>query len=211
PSAGLHADEVERLVEALRVLVRAGGTVVFVDHDLALIAAADHVIELGPLGGARGGELVFCGSPRQLPTTEPARGRARAAARGPAHRATARPAPSPPPCSLSVVGAREPTLQDLHVVAPHRKLSVVTGPSGSGKSSLAFDVIFAEGQRRFLETLTPYARRFLPTMPRPHVDSVTGVPPSVALEQRTTRIGARSTVATVTEVAHFLRLLFSKL
>ncbi len=88
---------------------------------------------------------------------------------------------------------------------------MVTGPSGSGKSTLAFDVIFAEGQRRFLETLTPYARQFLPTMPRPDVDAVTGVPPSIALEQRTARAGANSTVATVTEVAHYLRLLFAKI
>ncbi len=86
----------------------------------------------------------------------------------------------------------------------------MTGPSGSGKSSLAFDVIFAEGQRRFMETLTPYARQFLPTLPRPDVDLVMGVPPSIALEQRTTRGGANSTVATVTEIAHYLRLLYAK-
>ena len=71
-------------------------------------------------------------------------------------------------------------------------------------------MVFAEGQRRFLETLTPYARQFLPTMPRPDVDAVTGVPPAIALEQRTARAGASSTVATVTEVAHYLRLLFAK-
>ena len=76
--------------------------------------------------------------------------------------------------------------------------------------SLAFDVIFAEGQRRFMETLTPYARQFLPTLPRPDVDLVAGVPPSIALEQRTTRAGANSTVATVTEAAHYLRLLFAR-
>jgi len=70
---------------------------------------------------------------------------------------------------------------------------VVTGPSGSGKSTLAFDVVFAEGQRRFLETLTPYARQFLPTMPRPDVDRVVGVPPAIALEQRTARAGPQST------------------
>jgi excinuclease ABC subunit A len=87
---------------------------------------------------------------------------------------------------------------------------VITGPSGSGKSSLAFDVVFAEGQRRFMETLTPYARQFLPTLPRPDVDSVTGVPPSIALEQRTSRGGSNSTVATVTEIAHYLRLIYAK-
>jgi excinuclease ABC subunit A len=112
--------------------------------------------------------------------------------------------------AITVERAREHNLKDVSAEIPHGSLCVVTGPSGSGKSSLAFDVVFAEGQRRFMETLTPYARQFLPTLPRPDVDSVTGVPPSIALEQRTTRGGANSTVATVTEVAHYLRLLYAK-
>ncbi len=114
------------------------------------------------------------------------------------------------PDAIEVRGAREHNLKNVSCKIPHGKLCVVTGPSGSGKSSLAFDVIFAEGQRRFMETLTPYARQFLPTLPRPDVERVTGVPPSIALEQRTTRGGANSTVATVTEIAHYLRLLYAK-
>jgi excinuclease ABC subunit A len=112
---------------------------------------------------------------------------------------------------LSVTNAREHNLKSVSVEVPHGALTVVTGPSGSGKSSLVFDVIFAEGQRRFLETLTPYARQFLPTLPKPDVDRVSGVPPAIALEQRTSRAGANSTVSTVTELAHYLRLLFAKL
>jgi excinuclease ABC subunit A len=106
--------------------------------------------------------------------------------------------------------AREHNLKAATCAIPHGQLTVVTGPSGSGKSSLAFDVVFAEGQRRYMETLTPYARQFLPSLPRPDVEQVTGVPPSIALEQRTARGGANSTVATVTEVAHYLRLLYAK-
>ncbi len=112
--------------------------------------------------------------------------------------------------AIRVEHAREHNLKEVSTSIPHGSLCVVTGPSGSGKSSLAFDVVFAEGQRRFMETLSPYARQFLPTLPRPDVDAVIGVPPSIALEQRTTRGGANSTVATVTEVAHYLRLLYAK-
>ena len=114
------------------------------------------------------------------------------------------------PRFLNVTRAREHNLKDVSLAIPHGALTVVTGPSGSGKSTLAFDVVFAEGQRRFLETLTPYARQFLPTMPRPDVDAVTGIPPAIALEQRTARAGGASTVATVTEAAHYLRLLYAK-
>src|SRR5262249_30157588 len=113
--------------------------------------------------------------------------------------------------TLDVEHAREHNLKDLVCSLPLEKLVVLTGPSGSGKSTLAFDVIFAEAQRRFTETLSPYARQFLPTLPRPDVERVRGLPPAVALEQRTARAGATSTVATVTEVAHYLRLLFAKL
>jgi len=214
PSAGLHADEVELLLAALGVLKRAGGSIVLVDHDLPLLLAADHVIELGPGGGSRGGEVVFEGSPARLAGADTATGRAvrRAESAGGAARATsaAKKSPALAAPELRVSGARQHTLKDVAVTIPHNQLTVVTGPSGSGKSTLAFDVVFAEGQRRFLETLTPYARRFLPTLPRPNVDTVVGVPPSIALEQRTSRLGARSTVATVTEVAHYLRLLFAK-
>src|SRR5262249_59038594 len=94
------------------------------------------------------------------------------------------------PQAIEVQHAREHNLAEVSTAIPHGKIVVVTGPSGSGKSTLAFDVVFAEGQRRFLETLTPYARQFLPTLPRPDVDRVTGVPPSIALEQHTTRSGS---------------------
>jgi excinuclease ABC subunit A len=211
PSAGLHADEVHKMLHALDVIVDAGGSVVIVDHDLAVVTHADWVIDLGPDAGAHGGLVVAEGTPEAIRKSDTRTGHAlrqseSAVPRGePARRRTnERP-------HLGVSRAREHNLRDVSVSIPHGALTVVTGPSGSGKSTLAFDVVFAEGQRRFLETLTPYARQFLPTMPRPDVDRVTGVPPSIALEQRTTRAGAKSTVATVTEVAHYLRLLFAKL
>lgn len=213
PSAGLHADEVEKLIFALDRILDAGGSVLVVEHDLDLIARADYVVDMGPGAGAQGGRVVACGPPEELARSDTRTGRALAERAGRRTKSRARAAkperPSRP--ELVVSRAREHNLRDVSTAIPHGALTVVTGPSGSGKSTLAFDVVFAEGQRRFLETLTPYARQFLPTMPRPDVDLVTGVPPSIALEQRTARAGAKSTVATVTEIAHYLRLLYAKL
>ena len=213
PSAGLHADEVRRLLDCLSDLVRAGSSVLVVEHDLDVLRAADWIVDLGPGAGTEGGRVVATGRPCDLAAADTRTGRAL--------RATiAESAPTPAArdlavrregFALTVTRAREHNLRDVSVSIPHGALTVVTGPSGSGKSTLAFDVVFAEGQRRFLETLTPFARQYLPTLPRPDADSVAGVPPSVALEQRTARAGPKSTVATVTEVAHYLRLLYAKL
>ncbi len=111
---------------------------------------------------------------------------------------------------IHVHGAREHNLKNIDVKIPREKLVVITGLSGSGKSTLAFDILFAEGQRRFLDSMSPYARQFVEQLEKPDVDLVSGLPPSVAIEQRVTRGGGKSTVATVTEVYHFLRLLFAK-
>jgi len=218
PSAGLHAQEIALLVATLDALVRAGVSVVVVEHDLDVIAAADWVIDLGPGAGSRGGTVCAAGTPEQIaqsdaPTGRALRSRRAARAKGTARRsAAAVPAEDATTATrgIDVLHAREHNLKEVTTCIPHGCITVVTGPSGSGKSTLAFDVVFAEGQRRFLETLTPYARQFLPTLPRPDVDRVTGVPPSIALEQRTSRAGASSTVATVTEVAHYLRLMYAK-
>lgn len=212
PSAGLHCDEVRKVIDVLHRIVEAGGSVLAVDHDLDLIRAADWVIDLGPGGGARGGSVVAAGSPQAIIDAKTPTGRALAvSAVNLQRKVTGIPRKKPQTGGLHIEQAREHNLKNVSVSVPHSALTVVTGPSGSGKSSLVFDVMFAEGQRRFLETLTPYARQFLPTMPRPDVGRVSGVPPSIALEQRTSRAGANSSVATTTEIAHYLRLLFAKL
>src|SRR4051812_38085662 len=121
-------------------------------------------------------------------------------------------APAPPPEEvISIHGAREHNLKNLSLSIPRGKFVVVTGVSGSGKSTLAFDLLFAEGQRRFLDSMNVYARQFVEQMSRPDVDLITGIPPTVSIEQRNSRGGGKSTVATVTEIYHFFRLLYSKL
>ena len=111
---------------------------------------------------------------------------------------------------ISVFGAREHNLKNIDVTIPRNKLTVITGLSGSGKSSLAFDTIYAEGQRRYIETFSAYARSFLGNMERPDVDLITGLSPVIAIEQKTTNKNPRSTVGTVTEIYDFLRLLYAR-
>src|SRR3989339_148467 len=112
---------------------------------------------------------------------------------------------------IVIRGAREHNLKNIDVVIPRDKLVVITGLSGSGKSSLAFDTIYAEGQRRYVESLSAYARQFLEQMSKPDVDSIEGLSPTISIEQRTTSYNPRSTVGTVTEVYDYLRLLFARI
>ena len=112
---------------------------------------------------------------------------------------------------ILIQGAREHNLKDLTLTIPRNAMVVITGVSGSGKSTVAFDLLFAEGQRRFLDCMNAYARQFVDQLPRPDVDLIAGIPPTVSIEQRSTRGGGKSTVATVTEIFHFLRLMFARL
>jgi excinuclease ABC subunit A len=113
--------------------------------------------------------------------------------------------------AITIQGAREHNLKNISLRIPRGCFVVITGVSGSGKSTLAFDLLFAEGQRRFLDSMNAYARQFVEQLARPDVDQITGIPPTVSIEQRNSRGGGKSTVATVTEIHHFLRLLFSRL
>ena len=111
---------------------------------------------------------------------------------------------------IEVFGARAHNLRNIDVAIPRNKLVVITGLSGSGKSSLAFNTIYAEGQRRYMETFSAYARQFLGNMERPEVDKIEGLSPVISIEQKTTSRNPRSTVGTVTELSDFLRLLFAR-
>src|SRR5947207_15188242 len=112
---------------------------------------------------------------------------------------------------IVISGAREHNLKDLHLRLPRNALVVITGLSGSGKSSLAFDTIYAEGQRRYVESLSAYARQFLGQMDKPDVDSIDGLSPAISIDQKTTSRNPRSTVGTVTEIYDYLRLLWARI
>src|SRR4249920_2917534 len=110
---------------------------------------------------------------------------------------------------IKIIGARQHNLRNLTLEIPRDKLVVITGLSGSGKSSLAFDTIYAEGQRKYVESLSAYARQFLDQMQKPEVDYIEGLSPAIAIEQRTSGMNPRSTVATTTEIYDYLRLLYA--
>jgi excinuclease ABC subunit A len=219
PTTGLHFQDVARLLDALQRLVDAGNTVLVIEHNLDVVRAADWLIDLGPEGGVGGGQLVAAGTPEQV--AEVADSHTGAALRGigigkkirakkgkaVAKRKSVR---LPPARSIAVRGARTHNLQSVDCEVPLGKLTVVTGPSGSGKSSLAFDTIFQEGQRRFLESMSTYARRFLGRMDKAPVDSLDGIGPAIAIDQKRTSRSPRSTVATTTEIHDYLRLLYAR-
>src|SRR5262245_12237461 len=115
-----------------------------------------------------------------------------------------------PESDIIIRGAREHNLRSVDLTLPRNKLIVMTGVSGSGKSSLAFDTLYAEGQRRYVESLSTYARQFLGQMPKPDVDSITGLAPSISIQQKATSRNPRSTVGTITEIYDYLRVLFAR-
>ncbi len=227
PTTGLHFDDIAKLMRSFRKLLDAGHSIIVIEHNLDVIRASDWLIELGPEGGDAGGQLVCAGPPEDVKRHATSHtGRALAAydramgLDGPAAEEgvplqrllkTARDERRAADDVIRIVNAREHNLKSLDVSIPRGKFNVVTGVSGSGKSTLAFDILFNEGQRRYLESLNAYARSIVQPAGRPEVDAVWGIPPTVAIEQRLSRGGRKSTVATTTEVWHFLRLLYVKL
>jgi len=221
---GLHPHDLEKLVKVLHRLVDRGHTVVVVEHNLDLLWACDWIIDLGPEGGQDGGTVVAAGSPEEIAASaqshtgrflasrflrhadgnSPAARTVRTGPAGPAE-------PSAPPSEIVVRGAREHNLRLEEVRFPLNRMTAITGLSGSGKSSLAFDILFAEGQRRYLECLSTYVRQYFKILEKPDVDQILGLPPTVAIEQRTAQPGKKSTVGTITEIYHFLRLLFARI
>jgi excinuclease ABC subunit A len=225
PTTGLHFDDILKLLEVLHGFVDAGNTVLVIEHNLDVLKTADWVIDLGPDGGLNGGRLVAAGTPEQVASctdsytgqalkpvlTAGSRKYSRTAARGDSK--------APRPASrefdrithITVEGAAEHNLKHIDLSMPRDAMTVCCGPSGSGKSSLAIDTVYAEGQRRYVESLSSYARQFLGQVQKPKVERVEGLSPAISIEQKTTSKSPRSTVGTVTEIYDYLRILYARL
>jgi excinuclease ABC subunit A len=212
PTTGLHPANVAELVGALQQLVDAGHSVVAIEHDMDLAESADWIIDMGPEGGERGGRIVGEGPPETISQLETLTGRALKALGEKSQKSAVQKAAAPKTDrSIRIIGAREHNLADLSVDIPRNRLVAVTGVSGSGKSTLAFDVLYSEGRERFLDCLPAYARQYMQPLSRADVDRIEALPPTVALEQKVARAGTMSTAGTVSEVYHYLRLLFAAL
>jgi excinuclease ABC subunit A len=224
PTTGLHFEDTRKLLEVLHGFVAAGNTVLVIEHSLDVVKTADWVIDMGPEGGAGGGRVVAAGTPEQVAKNPdsftgqalaPILGVKPKAANGKAKKkSVAAPPPHHPTTRvthLEVEGACQHNLKNVSARLPREKMSVFCGPSGSGKSSLALDTIYAEGQRRYVESLSSYARQFLGQVQKPKVEHITGLSPAISIEQKTTSRSPRSTVGTVTEVYDYLRILYARL
>ena len=223
PTTGLHFADVELLLKVLDAFVEAGNTVLVVEHNLEVVKTADWIIDLGPEGGNEGGRVVAEGTPEQVARVDASHtGRAlralfagRTASAGASSGKGRLGAPSGrrarPARSIKVRGASQHNLKGIDVEVPRDRLTVCCGPSGSGKTSLAMDTIYAEGQRRYVESLSAYARQFVDKMQKPKIEHIEGLSPAIAIEQKHLGHTPRSTVGTVTEVYDYLRILMARL
>ena len=220
PTTGLHFADIELLLRVIHRLADRGNTIVIVEHNTDVIKTADWVIDLGPEGGAGGGTIVGQGRPADIAkVVDSYTGAALAKSLGIRRAASKQVVPHRPMIAASeksrthvvVEHASEHNLKSVSVDVPRDAMTVFCGPSGSGKSSLAMDTIYAEGQRRYVESLSSYARQFIGQVQKPKVEKIEGLSPAVALEQKNLGHSPRSSVGTVTEVFDYLRILMARL
>ena len=225
PTTGLHFEDVRKLLEVLHGFVERGSTVVVIEHNLDVVKTADWVIDLGPEGGARGGRLIVAGTPEEVAACPNSHtgaalakvlkrsGRALAVSTSKRKQvgAKARKTEQGLIREISVQGASQHNLRHVSLEIPRGKSTVFCGPSGSGKTTMAIDTIYAEGQRRYVESLSSYARQFLGQVEKPKVEQITGLSPAICIEQKTASKSPRSTVGTVTEIHDYLRVLYARL
>lgn len=219
PTTGLHFADVKLLLKVLHDFVEAGNTVLVVEHNLDVIKTADWIVDIGPEGGASGGQVVACGTPEIIAKTAGSHtGRALAPLLGLKPKAVKGAAPKKVATrkkielakEIEVKGAEQHNLRCVDAKIPRDKMTVFCGPSGSGKSSLAMDTIYAEGQRRYVESLSSYARQFVGQMQKPALEHIEGLSPAIAIEQQNLGSSPRSTVGTTTEIYDYLRILLAR-
>lgn len=208
PTTGLHFHDIAKLVGILQTLVDRGNTVLVIEHNMDFVKCADWIIDLGPGPGIHGGQIVGTGTPEEIAKLKTSTGAALRGFLESSKKSTKRAKVNG---EIVVEGAQQNNLKNVSARIPRGKITVFTGPSGSGKSSLAFETLYAEGQRRYTETLPAYSRALVKQLPKPKVERIDGLSPSIALEQKTGGLNPRSTVGTITEVYDLLRVLFAHL
>jgi excinuclease ABC subunit A len=216
PTTGLHFEDVRKLLAVLHGFVDAGNTVVVIEHNLDVVKTADWVIDLGPEGGGRGGEIIIEGTPEQVSKCDRSHtGRSLREVLNPKRISATTAVPLAPAVKrlthIEIEGAQQHNLKDVSLQLPLHEMTVFCGPSGSGKSSLAIDTLYAEGQRRYVESLSSYARQFLGQMQKPKVEKVVGLAPAICIEQKSAGKSPRSTVGTVTEIYDYFRIIMARL
>ena len=222
PTTGLHFADIELLLNVLHDFVKAGNTVLVVEHNLDVIKTADWVIDMGPEGGREGGRVVVAGTPEDVARNEKSyTGRSLRSVlkvdlpsvqKVSQSKAKRKRTPKVRQAThITVQGAQQHNLQNVNVKLPRDQMTVFCGPSGSGKTSLAMDTIYAEGQRRYVESLSAYARQFVGQMQKPQLEHIDGLSPAIAIEQRSAGHSPRSTVGTVTEIYDYFRILMARL
>jgi excinuclease ABC subunit A len=209
PTTGLHFHDINKLVAILQSLVDKGNTVIVIEHNIDLIKTADWIIELGPEGGAQGGKLLAEGTPEKFLKLSTPTGIALKAPKDLNKKRIGKQAAAV--TAITVQGACQNNLKNITTSLPRGQITVCTGPSGSGKTSFAFETIYAEGQRRYIESLSLYARQLVKQMPKPKVESIEGLSPAIAIEQKNHAGNPRSTIGTMTEAYDFLRVLYAHL
>lgn len=213
PSTGLHFHDLSNLIGVFQELIAKGSSILLIEHNMDLIKISDWIIDLGPGAGKDGGKIIGVGTPEQIAKLKTPTGLAIKAALGKqtVPKALPRSRTKQEPRAIEIKNACQNNLKGVSLSIPRSKISVFTGPSGSGKSSLAFETVYAEGQRRYAETLPPYARAGIKQLPKPKVDQIEGLSPAIALEQKTGGLNPRSTIGTITEIYDWLRILYAHL
>lgn len=213
PTTGLHFSDTHNLLNVMQELVNRGNTLVVIEHNMDVVKVSDWIIDLGPEGGSEGGKIIASNTPEAIAKMNTPTGKELKIFLNKDFKIPEKKKKDLYVSQeiIKVEGAEQHNLKRVSVEIPREKITICTGPSGSGKSSLVFDTIYAEGQRRYTESLSPYARQFVQQMPKPKIANIDGLSPSIAIEQKANAGNPRSTVGTLTEIYDYLRVLYARL